>query len=193
MLSLLETGTTLGRPGNVEGVGRPAPCTGTWHLRAARGASKARQLAGPGAARPGKAPHLIHGGPCPILPGRKAFFEDRHAGNRRNAAAMTGSRLGAQARSPHGRAATGGSRRERRRVRHPACQGGADLRGPGSCTMSSALGPEPRIWLAGCVTARTGGVADRMGSRSCANASVAHVRATAVSATNFMIASPERD
>jgi hypothetical protein len=85
MLSPLETGTTWGRPRNVGGAGRPAPRTGTWHPRAARGDSKARQLAGLGVARPGKAPHLIHGGPCLILPGRNVLFQDRHAGNRRNA------------------------------------------------------------------------------------------------------------
>jgi hypothetical protein len=35
----------------------------------------------PGAARPGKAPHLIHGGPCLILPGGNVLCQDRHAGN----------------------------------------------------------------------------------------------------------------
>ena len=86
MLSPLETGTTLGAtPGTWEEPGNRVPRTDAWHRRSARGASKARQLAGPGVAMPGKAPHLIHGGPCLILPGRNVFFQDRHAGNRRNA------------------------------------------------------------------------------------------------------------
>jgi hypothetical protein len=86
MLSPLETGTTLGAtPGTWEEPGNRVPRTDAWHRRSARGASKARQLAGPGPARPGKAPHLIHGGPCLILVGRNVLFQDRHAGNRRNA------------------------------------------------------------------------------------------------------------
>jgi hypothetical protein len=86
MLSPLETGTTLGAtPGTWEEPGNRVPRTDAWHRRSARGASKARQLAGPGVAMPGKAPHLIHGGPCLILPGRNVFFQDRHAGDRQNA------------------------------------------------------------------------------------------------------------
>jgi hypothetical protein len=86
MLSPLETGTTLGAtPGTWEEPGNRVPRTDAWHRRSARGASKARQLAGPGVAMPDKAPHLIHGGPCLILPGRNVFFQDRHAGDRQNA------------------------------------------------------------------------------------------------------------
>ena len=84
MLSPSETGTTLGAtPGTCKEPGdRPlarVPGTG-----GARGASKARQLATLGAARLGKAPHLIHGGPCLLLACRNVSFQDRHAGNRRN-------------------------------------------------------------------------------------------------------------
>jgi hypothetical protein len=86
MLSPLETGTTLGAtPGTWEEPGNRVPRTDAWHRRSARGASKARQLAGPGVAMPDKAPHLIHGGPYLILPGRNVFFQDRHADDRQNA------------------------------------------------------------------------------------------------------------
>jgi hypothetical protein len=40
MLSPLETGTSSGRLENVEGAGKPVPCTGIWHRRAARGSSE---------------------------------------------------------------------------------------------------------------------------------------------------------
>src|SRR5580693_5139316 len=86
MLSPLETGTTLGAtPGTWEEPGNRVPRTDAWHRRSARGASKARQLAGPGMAMPDKAPHLIHGGPYLILPGTNVFFQDRHADDRQNA------------------------------------------------------------------------------------------------------------
>jgi hypothetical protein len=53
MLSPLETGTTLGAtPGTWEEPGNLIPRTDAWHRRTARGASKARQLAGPGASMP---------------------------------------------------------------------------------------------------------------------------------------------
>jgi hypothetical protein len=74
MLSPLETGTTRGRPrerGRSRETGLSHGCLAP---AGARDASKARQLAGPGAATPGKAPHLIHGGPCLILPGGNVFF-----------------------------------------------------------------------------------------------------------------------
>jgi hypothetical protein len=90
MLSPLETGTTLGAtPGTWEEPGNRVPRTDAWHRRSARGASKARQLAGPGVAMPGEAPHLIHGGPRLILPGRSISFPDRHAATVRMPAAMT--------------------------------------------------------------------------------------------------------
>jgi hypothetical protein len=101
MLSPLETGTTWGDPGNVGGAGRPAPRTGAWHPRAARRDSKARQLAGLGAARSGQGPHLIHGGPCLILVGRNVLFQDRHAGNRRNATRDDPSHTRERRRVPH--------------------------------------------------------------------------------------------
>ena len=89
MLSPSETGTTLGAtPGTCKEPGdRPlirVPGTG-----GARGASRAGQLAALGAARPGKAPHLIHGGPCLILACRNVSFQDRHAGTAGIPAAMT--------------------------------------------------------------------------------------------------------
>jgi hypothetical protein len=68
MLSPSETGTTLGATSGTcqePGDRLLARVLGTG---GARGASKARQLAVLSAARPGKAPHLIHGGPCLILP-----------------------------------------------------------------------------------------------------------------------------
>jgi hypothetical protein len=85
MLSPSETGTTSGATPGTWGERETGPSHGYLAPSAARGASKARQLAGPGAARPGKAPHLIHGGPCLILPGRNVFFQDRRAGSHRNA------------------------------------------------------------------------------------------------------------
>ena len=81
-------------PGNVGGAGKPVPRTDAWHRRVARGASKARQLAGSGAATPDKAPHLIHGGPYPILPGWNVFFQDRHAGMPAAMTRVTAGRLG---------------------------------------------------------------------------------------------------
>jgi len=84
MLSPSETGTTLGAtPGTCQEPGDRllARVLGTG---GARGASKARQLAALGVARPGRALHLIHGGPCLILPGPDVFFQDRHAGNCRD-------------------------------------------------------------------------------------------------------------
>jgi hypothetical protein len=121
MLSPLETGTTLGAtPGTWEEPGNRVPRTDAWHPRSARGASKARQLAGPGVAMPGKAPHLIHGGPCLILPGRNVFFQDRHAGDRQNASRDDSGHGREHRRGPQrGRAATRGSRRGRRRRRRP--------------------------------------------------------------------------
>jgi hypothetical protein len=74
MLSPLETGTTWGRPWERGKSRETGPSHGCLAPAGARDASKARQLAGPGAATPGKAPHLIHGGPCLILPGRNVFF-----------------------------------------------------------------------------------------------------------------------
>jgi len=160
MLSPLETGTTLGAtPGTWEEPGNRSlarmPGTG-----GRRGASKARQLAGPGAVKLDKAPHLIHGGPCLILPGRNVFFQDRHAGNRRNASRDD---------PGHGRS-TGEvptrPRRDRRQqarkppLSAPRPKAAASIRGPGSCTISSGPGPEPgpepRVRPAGCVTASTG-------------------------------------
>jgi len=78
MQSPLETGTSWGRPRSVGGIGRPVPCTGTWHRRAARGASQARQQAGlaqRGRARP---LHLIHGGALSDFTRQERLCSDRH-------------------------------------------------------------------------------------------------------------------
>jgi hypothetical protein len=101
MLSPLETGTTWGRPWERGRSRETGPRTGAWHPRAARRDSKARQLAGLGEARSGKAPHLIHGGPCLILVGRNVLFQDRHAGNRRNATRDDPSHTRERRRVPH--------------------------------------------------------------------------------------------
>jgi hypothetical protein len=142
MLSPLETGTTLGAtPGTWEEPGNRVPRTDAWHRRSARGAGKARQLAGPGVAMPDKAPHLIHGGPCLILPDRNVFFQDRHAATVRMPAAMTRVTAAEHRRGPHrGRAATSGSRRGAA-VGDGQTQGGGERPRPGSCTISSAPGP----------------------------------------------------
>jgi hypothetical protein len=73
-----------GDPGERARSRETGPSHGYLALAGARSASKAGQLAALGAARLGKAPHLIHGGPCLILPCRNVSFQDRHAGNRRN-------------------------------------------------------------------------------------------------------------
>ena len=110
----------------------------------------------PGAARLGKAPHLIHGGPCLILPGRNVFFQDRHAGNRRNASRDDPGHGREHRRGPHAVAprpeAVGNEAADTQRQR-----GGEHPR-PGFCTISSAPGPESRARPAGGVTASIGGL-----------------------------------
>jgi len=101
MLSPLETGTTWGDPGTWEEPGdRPrARVPGTRGRRAAT----AKPGNWPGLVRRGrgKAPHLIHGGPCLILVGRNVLFQDRHAGNRRNATRDDPSHTRERRRVPH--------------------------------------------------------------------------------------------
>jgi len=129
MLSPLETGTTWGRPWERGRSRETGPRMGAWHPRAARRDSKARQLAGLGEARSGKAPHLIHGGPCLILVGSNVLFQDRGAGNRRNATRDAPVTPGSAGEFPRGRAATGGGRRGSCRARRPD-QGHGEHRNP---------------------------------------------------------------
>ena len=153
MLSPLETGTTLGRPRERGRSRETGPSHGC--LAPAGGARRqqARQLAGPGAARLGKAPHLIHGGPCLILPGRNVFLQDRHAGNRRNASRDDPGHRREHRRGPYAAAPRPEAVGTEAAVAGPDQR--ASIRGPGSCTISSAPGPEPRLRPPGCVTART--------------------------------------
>ena len=116
----------------------------------ARGASKAGQLAAPGTARPDKAPHLIHGGPCLILPCRNVSFQDRHAGNRLNTSRDDPVHGGEHRRGPHTAAprpkAVGAEAADARRrpdPRHPRPALLHDLIAPGR---------EPRVRPAGSVT-----------------------------------------
>ena len=154
MLSPLETGTTLGAtPGTWEEPGNRVPRTDAWHRRSARGASKARQLAGPGVAMPDKAPHLIHGGPYLILPGRNVFFQDRHAGDRQNASRDDPGHGREYRRGPHAAAPRPEAAGAEAAATDGQTQGGGERPRPGSCTISSAPGPEPRVRPAGCVTA----------------------------------------
>ena len=142
MLSPLETGTTLGAtPGTWEEPGNRVPRTDAWHRRSARGASKARQLAGPGVAMPDKAPHLIHGGPCLILPGRNVFFQDRHAGDRQNASRDDPGHGREHGRGPHAAAPRPEAAGAEAAVADGQTQGGGERPRPGSCTISSAPGP----------------------------------------------------
>ena len=142
MLSPLETGTTLGAtPGTWEEPGNRVPRTDAWHRRSARGASKARQLAGPGVAVPDKAPHLIHGGPCLILPGRNVFFQDRHAGDRQNASRDDPGHGQEHRRGPHAAAQRPEAAGAEAAVADGQTQGGGERPRPGSCTISSAPGP----------------------------------------------------
>ena len=142
MLSPLETGTTLGAtPGTWEEPGNRVPRTDAWHRRSARGASKARQLAGPGVAMPDKAPHLIHGGPCLILPGRNVFFQDRHAGDRQNASRDDPGHGREHRRGPHAAALRPEAAGAEAAVADGQTQGGGERPRPGSGTISSAPGP----------------------------------------------------
>jgi hypothetical protein len=142
MLSPLETGTTLGAtPGTWEEPGNRVPRTDAWHRRSARGASKAGQLAGPGVAMPDEAPHLIHGGPCLILPGRNAFFQDRHAGERHHASRDDPGHGREHRRAPHAAAPRPEAAGAEAAVADGQTQGGGEHPRPGSGTISSAPGP----------------------------------------------------
>ena len=147
MLSPLETGTTSGRSRERRRSWETVSRTDVWHRRAARGASKARQLAGLGAARLGKAPHLIHGGPYLILPGRNVLLPGpaRHKPPECQPRGP-GPRPEARARSPRGRTATGGSRRGSRRRPDPRRRRASTAR---VLARSHPRGPEPRParWL----------------------------------------------
>jgi hypothetical protein len=157
MLSPLETGTTLGAdPGNVEGAGKPgsshgclAPAVGTWR-------QQSQATGGPGVAMPGKAPHLIRGGPCLILPGRNIFFQDRHADDRQNASRDDPGHGREQRRGPHAAAPRPEAAGAKAAVADGQTQDGGERPRPGSCTISSAPGPEPRVRPAGCLTAGVG-------------------------------------
>jgi hypothetical protein len=62
-----------GSPGNVAGVGRPVPGTGTWPRRAARSVGQAGQLASQ-RGEAGQGPSISYmEGPCLILTGRNVF------------------------------------------------------------------------------------------------------------------------
>jgi hypothetical protein len=142
MLSPLETGTTLGAtPGTWEEPGNRVPRTDAWHRRSARGASKARQLAGPGVAMPDKAPHLIHGGPYLILPGRNVFLQDRHADDRQNASRDDPGHGREYRRGPHAAAPRPEAAGAEAAATDGQTQGGGERPRPGSCTISSAPGP----------------------------------------------------
>ena len=142
MFSPFGNGHHLGAtPGTWEEPGNRVPRTDAWHRRSARGASKARKLAGPGVATPGKAPHLIHGGPCLILPGRNVFFRDRHAGGRQNASRDDRGHGREHWRGPNAAAPRPEAAGAEAAVADGQTQGGGERPRPGSCTISSAPGP----------------------------------------------------
>jgi hypothetical protein len=157
MLSPLETGTTLGAtPGTWEEPGNLVPRTDAWHRRTACGASKARQLAGLARRCRCMAPHLIHGGPCLILPGRNVFFQDRHAGNRRNASRDDPGHGREHRRGLHAAAPRPEAAGAEAAVVGGQTQGGSEHPRPGFSRDLVGARPEPRVRPAGCVTAGTG-------------------------------------
>jgi hypothetical protein len=89
----------------------------------------------------GKAPHLIHGGPCLILPGRNVFFQDRHAGDRQNASRDDPGHGRERRRGPHAAAPRPEAAGAEAAVADGQTQGGGERPRPGSGTISSAPGP----------------------------------------------------
>ncbi len=90
VLTVRKRASPGGDPGNVGGAGRPAPRTGTRPRRAARCASKARQLASR-CGEAGQGPSISYmEGPCLILPGPDVLAGTVAArGNRRKCATAT--------------------------------------------------------------------------------------------------------
>jgi hypothetical protein len=150
MLSPSETGTTLGAtPGNVQGAGRPAPHTGTWHRRGARRQqSRATGRAWRGEAGQGPPSHTWGALSDSAL--QNVSFQDRHAGSRRNTSRDDPVHGGEHRRGPHAAAprpkAVGAEAADARRRPDP--------RHPGPALLHELIAPgrEPRVRTTGSVT-----------------------------------------
>jgi len=81
MLSPLETGTTWGRPRERGRSRETGPSSGYLAPAAARGVGQGQATGRPGAARPARPPHLIHGGAWSDSARRDVLCQDRHAGH----------------------------------------------------------------------------------------------------------------
>ena len=141
MLSPSETGTTLGAtPGNVQGAGRPAPHTGTWHRRGAR-RKQSRATGGAWRGEAGQDPPSHTWGALSdsapqerLLPGPARRAAGIPAAMTRFTPESTGEVSKRQRRD---------QRQQARKPRMPAAAPTQDIRGPRSCMISSRQAGSP--------------------------------------------------